>query len=68
MRLAFSTCRAKIFGEEIFAGTNFRELAFNRENFPLYGSSNYCDNGDSCDGCDSGDGSDYCDSGMVVIL
>ena len=31
---------ARNFEEEIFAGTNFRELAFdheNRENFPLYG-------------------------------
>ena len=32
MCLAFSTCRAKIYGEKIFAGTNFRDLAFDREN------------------------------------
>ena len=32
MRLAFTACQAKIFGEEIFAGTNFRDLAFDREN------------------------------------
>ena len=41
MRLAFSTGQAKIFGEQIFAGTNFRNLAFdreNRKNFPLYGT------------------------------
>ena len=25
--------------EEIFAGTNFCELVFDRENFPLYGNS-----------------------------
>ena len=37
---AFSARQQEIFGR-IFAGTNFRELAFdreNRENFPLYGS------------------------------
>ena len=32
MRLAFSTCQAKIFGEEVFAGTNFCDLAFDHEN------------------------------------
>ena len=44
MRLAFSTCQAKIFGEEIFAGTNFRDLPFdreNRENFCLVKISRY---------------------------
>ena len=32
MRLAFSTCQAKIFRKEIFAGINFCDLAFDREN------------------------------------
>ena len=44
MRLAFSTCQAKIFEEEIFVGTNFRDLAFdreNRENFCLPKMSRY---------------------------
>ena len=36
MRLAFSTCQAKIFG-----GRNFRDLAFDRENFYLAKISRY---------------------------
>ena len=32
----------KISEEEIFAGTNFCELAFDGENFPLYGLTNSC--------------------------
>ena len=41
MRLAFSTWQAKIFGEEIFAGTNFRDLAFDRENCEISASRKF---------------------------